>query len=215
MQEIGMDSSETLTIYTVGHSNHSIEYFIKLLKDANITAIADVRSSPFSRYTPHFNRKELELSLKQEGIAYVFLGEQLGARTKDRSCYVNGQANYNLIAKTNLFREGVQRVLDGAKKYNIALMCAEKEPLDCHRTILVARHIENTPANILHIHANGTLETQGHAMSRLLKKLNIEEQDMFRSQQDSFFEAYEKQGERIAYTESVEDNSAELLVHAS
>src|SRR5258707_92198 len=127
----------TDTIYTIGHSTHPIEQFVTLLKSVSITAVSDVRSRPYSRMNPQFNREPLKATLRAEGIKYVFLGKELGARSDDQSCYRNGQLQYDLLAGTELFRQGIERMKEGARSFRIALMCAEKEPLDCHRTILV------------------------------------------------------------------------------
>jgi uncharacterized protein (DUF488 family) len=132
-----------MQIFTVGHSNHSIEKFVEILKRNGVNAIADVRSSPFSRYFPHFNQSSLKLSLKTNGIFYVFLGEQLGARSRNSECYVNGKAKYDLIAETKEFAEGLYRIIEGSKKYRIALMCAEQDPITCHRSILVCKNLKD------------------------------------------------------------------------
>lgn len=186
-------------VYTIGHSTHSQVRLIELLKGHGITAISDVRSKPYSRVNPQFNREELKQALKAEGISYVFLGKELGARSDDPSCYVNGKVQYDRLAKTPGFRSAIDRIMDGREKHRIALMCAEKEPLDCHRTILVARYLIEAGAAIEHIHADGHLESQGEALQRLMRLLGMRGGDMFRSQADLEREAYEKQGDRIAY----------------
>lgn len=158
-----------MMIYTVGHSNHPIEKFLSLLAGHDITAIADVRSQPFSRRFPQFNKERLAKTLSEHGIAYVFLGKELGARSDDESCYENGQVQYPRLAGTALFNQGVDRALTGAGKFRVALMCAEKEPLDCHRTLLVSRALEQRGAAIAHILADGSIETQAQAMTRLTR----------------------------------------------
>ena len=132
------------TVFTVGHSTHALDDFLALLLRHGITAIADVRSSPYSRMNPQFNRETLHAALKGAGIAYVFLGAELGARSRDPDCYEDGKVQYDRLARTAAFQRGLARVQQGAAQYRLALMCAEKEPLDCHRTILVARHLETT-----------------------------------------------------------------------
>jgi uncharacterized protein (DUF488 family) len=194
-----MENLSLHTIYTVGHSNHTLEYFINLLKQIGISAIADVRSSPYSRFTPHFNKKELESSLKQKNISYVFLGNELGARVKDKSCYIDGRADYDLIAKTPLFQSGINRVIEGSKKYKIALMCAEKEPLDCHRTVLVAKQLKDKNINICHILADGKIEEGYITDKRLLKITKQISNDLFFS--NPIETAYEIRGKQIAYQE--------------
>lgn len=188
-----------IEIYTVGHSTQPVEKFICLLQMTKVTAIADVRSSPYSRFNPQFNREELRSVLKIHGIRYVFLGRELGARSDDESCYVEGKVQYNLLAKTPLFQSGIKRVIEGAETHKIALMCAEKDPLDCHRTILVSRELVNHSVNITHILQDGSTESHDDAISRLVTKMGMGEADMFRSEELSVDDAYKKQGQRIAY----------------
>ncbi|CAA7623400.1 DUF488 family protein [Magnetospirillum sp. UT-4] len=193
-------------IFTIGHSTHSAERFLAMLKGAGITAVADVRSVPYARHTPQFNRPALKDALKAEGIAYSFLGESLGARPADRACYRDGVAAYDLIAATTAFRDGLDRVLQGASSYRIALMCAEKEPLDCHRAVLVARHLAKLGAGIRHILADGTVETQEHLEGRLLKMTGQDTADLF---DDPLDKAYRLRGERIAFAEEGEESGAD------
>src|SRR4051812_3181206 len=120
--------SNPITVYTVGHSTHTIEKFLDLLERNGVTAIADVRSSPFSRHNPQFNKDALSAELKKRGITYVFVGKELGARSDDPSCYEGGKVRYARLAQTSIFKAGIDRMLTGAQKYRVALMCAEKEP---------------------------------------------------------------------------------------
>lgn len=194
-------------IFTIGHSNHYIEKFIQLLKKHQVTAIADVRSSPYSRYLSHFNKAELEFYLKDAEISYVFLGKELGARPQDENCYVDGKAIYEKIAARKLFREGIKRVVKGSDKYNIALMCAEKDPIICHRAVLVCQHLRNYDLDINHIHPDSSLELHQKLEERLLdlngynkpKQLNLFEQSQ--SKEEALKEAYINQGFKIAYVE--------------
>lgn len=163
-----------MALFTVGHSNHSIEAFIALLKQHKITAVADVRSSPYSRRFPQFNQVSLKETLKTANIAYVFLGDNLGARPKDQSCYIDGMARYDLIAATQGFANGIKRLIKGAEKYHITLMCAEQDPIVCHRAILVCPHLQDVGLNIKHIHKNGVLEPHQTLEERLLKLHNLD-----------------------------------------
>ncbi len=158
-----------MQIFTVGHSNHSVEKFLNLLKRNRVSAIADVRSSPFSRRLPHFNQLSLRKSLASEGVSYVFLGEELGARSKNPECYVDGKARYELIAATEEFALGLDRILKGVKHHQIALMCAEQDPITCHRAILVCKHLKDAGLEIKHILKTGELESHEHLEQRLLK----------------------------------------------
>lgn len=197
-----MEPRQAGTVYTVGHSAHAQEDFIYLLQHHNITAISDVRSIPYSRINPQFNREDLKAALRAKGISYVFLGKELGARTDDPSCYVNGKVQYERLATTENFRRGVERVMTGMHKHRIALMCAEKEPLDCHRTILVAKNLVAAGVEVQHILADRNIENHADTMARLLRQFGIQEEDMFRTHEELISEAYERQEERIAYTMS-------------
>lgn len=193
--------SSSITVYTVGHSTHTIEKFLDLLERNGVTALADVRSSPFSRHNPQFNKDVLSAELKKRGIAYVFVGKELGARSDDLSCYEGGKVRYGRLAKTSIFKAGIERVLAGAQKYRIALMCAEKEPLDCHRTLLVSRALEQRGASIVHILADGSTEAQTQTMSRLLDLVGLPQVDMFRSRDELVAMACELREEKIAYVD--------------
>lgn len=187
-------------LFTIGHSTHPLNKFIALLKQHGITALCDVRSKPYSRMNSQFNREDLKNELRAQGIAYVFLGKELGARSDDPCCYEHGKVQYDRIARTESFCSGLQRVQEGLKKYRVALMCAEREPLECHRTILVARYLADLGIEVQHIHADGNLESHENAINRLLRMLNLSERDMFRSRAEAVADAYKRQENRIAYT---------------
>ncbi|AHY55739.1 DUF488 domain-containing protein [Bradyrhizobium japonicum] len=191
----------TETVFTIGHSTQPVDRFIELLKKHGITAVADVRSKPYSRMNPQFNREDLKKALRDAKIKYVFLGKELGARSEDQSCYCNGQVQYDRLAKTDLFKKGIERVREGSIDYRIALMCAEKEPLDCHRTILVARELADEGVPIVHILYNGQAEKHEDAIGRLISMMRIPNADMFREQSTVIRDAYEKRGKEIAYRE--------------
>lgn len=186
-------------LYTIGYSCHSIESFIEALKTHHVDAIADVRSQPFSKFKPEFNRENLSIELKNHGLQYVFLGEECGARINDPSCYVNGKADYSRIATSRLFQKGLERIIKGLSKLNIALMCAEKDPITCHRTILICRNLKKRVQNIKHILCDNATETQVHAELRLKMKYKLDAPDMFMSEQELLEHAYTLQGQEIAY----------------
>jgi len=191
----------TNAVYTIGHSTHSIEKLIELLKQQSISAVSDVRSRPYSRMNPQFNRESLKQALRTANIQYVFLGKELGARSEDRRCYRNGQVQYDLLAQTDLFKQGIERVEEGARKYRVALLCAEKEPLECHRAILVARKLADDGLTVKHILGDGRVEEHDLALERLVAMLKIPQDDMFRSNDEIVREAYTIQGKAIAYRE--------------
>src|SRR5689334_11095394 len=176
-------------IHTIGHSTQPMDRFIHHLKRNGVTAIADVRSSPYSRHNPQFGREELRAVLKVEGIGYVFLGKELGARSADECCYVDNKVQYERLARTESFRAGIARVAEGSQTHRIALMCAEKDPLDCHRTILVARELVGLGCRVRHILIDGSTESHDEAMERLVKRLGIDGADMFRTHDHVIAEA--------------------------
>ena len=188
-------------ILTIGHSTHGIEHFLGLLSKHGVTAVADVRSVPASRFTPQFNRDALKRSLAELGIKYVFLGQGLGARSDDRTCYVNGQVQYARLAQTAAFGEGIDRLLKGAATEHIAVMCAEQEPLDCHRTVLVSRVLAERGTSVAHIHGDGKLEPHEVAMRRLMSGFGLDQDDLFHTHDELLGEALARQEQRIAYVD--------------
>jgi len=126
-------------LLTIGHSVHAVERFVDLLKMHGVTALCDVRSSPYSRFTPQFNRETLKEEMARQRIAYIDLGAELGPRSADPTCYENGKIQYKRLATKEIFQQGLDRLRKGMATYRIALMCAEKDPLTCHRTILICR----------------------------------------------------------------------------
>ena len=201
------------TLYTIGHSNHEIAKFLDLLSQHEITALVDVRSQPYSRFAPHFSKRPLISSLKKQGIEYVFLGKELGARSDNPSCYDHGKVQYDRLAEEPSFKAGLDRLLQGMKKYRIEVMCAEKEPTDCHRALLVARKIFESGIFVQHIHADGHLESQEEMETRLLRLCKIPESDLFTSRSTNISEAYAIQGAKIAYKDEsmLEEESARNL----
>ena len=188
-------------VFTIGHSNLELARFLELLKQHGIQTVADVRSSPYSQYNPQFNREPLRRALSEQGIFYVFLGEELGARRSESECYVDGRADYSLIARAPAFLRGLHRIMQDAAKMRVAVMCAEKDPLDCHRCILVAPGLRERGVDVRHIGSDGSLETQEQVEQRLTRMFDLSERELFRSPAEIVAEAYRLQGEKIAYHE--------------
>ena len=201
----------TNPLYTVGHSNHPIEKFIELLQLNGINAIGDVRSHPYSRHFPQFSQVALKSYLNSNGIAYTFLGKEFGARSDDASCYKNGRVQYDRLAALPIFADGVKRITEGMKRYKIALMCAEKDPLSCHRALLVGRYFFWNGIPVEHIHADASLESHEHLESRLLKACKLPEGDLFKSRADYLNEAYVIQGDRVAYQDESMNQQEAIL----
>jgi uncharacterized protein (DUF488 family) len=195
----------TPTLFTIGHSTHELPTLVKLLKRHGVTAVADVRSQPRSRLE-HFCRPALEAGLKADGLKYVFLGRELGARRDEPECYIDDRADYDRIARLPAFAAGMERIERGARSHLIALVCAEKDPLDCHRMVLVSRFLARRGMIIAHILADGSLEVQADAERRLVRLMRVErtlfEPDM--SDADLVERAYNERGLQIAYRKTHE-----------
>jgi uncharacterized protein (DUF488 family) len=192
------------TLFTIGHSDHIAGQFVSLLRLHGVEAVADVRSHPYSQRLPQLNRESLMTTLETAKIRYVFLGPELGARREEQDCYVEGRADYRLIAKTAAFQEGVKRVEQGLFKMKIALMCAEHDPVTCHRMILVCRHLRDRCPTIQHILKDGRLESNQESEIRLLKEIGAGSGLVTSSLIDK---AYDLQGQLIAYTDECLDNN--------
>ncbi|NVL89794.1 MAG: DUF488 domain-containing protein [Desulfobacterales bacterium] len=150
-----------LTIFTVGHSNHSLEVFINLLQSHKIEVLVDVRSKPFSRFSPQFNKGGFEKALKASGIKYLFLGRELGGRPQGSKFYDNqGFVLYSRIAESPLFLEGIDRLIKGIKNYRVAVMCSEENPANCHRQLLVGRVLAKRGVSVRHIRGDGTVQDE-------------------------------------------------------
>lgn len=191
----------TGALYTVGHSTHTAQKVIDLLRLHGVTAVADVRSSPYSRRNPQFNRESFSDVLRNCDITYVFLGRELGARSEDPGCYCGGKIQYDLLARTHLFQAGLDRVTRGMNTHRVALVCAEKDPLTCHRAILVCRHLVTRGITVRHILEDGSIEGHEDALSRLLVEHGLSERDFFRSRSEMIEQAYSERGEKISYAE--------------
>ena len=194
-------SATQYPVFTVGHSNHSLETFIKLLLRHDVAEVVDVRSTPYSRHIPRFNLESLNRMLDGMGIGYAFLGRELGGRPSDRSCYdANGRVRYDRVANTALFDDGLRRVMRDANERRIALMCTEKEPLECHRTLLVARILSERGVAVAHILADGGTENHSAAMDRLLDMFKLpHDGDMFTSRAEVIADALTRQAQKVAY----------------
>jgi len=197
--------SENLPVlYTVGHSVHPIDHFIQILKMNKIDAVADVRSSPYSKFTPQFNRDHLKECLKDSGLRYVFLGAELGARRDEPECYENNKVIYRKVAELPSFKSGIIRLREGTKKMRVAIMCAEKDPLTCHRTVLVAHFSREFFSDTQHILEDGSIESRSEADLRLLREYKLDKEDLFSPYEERLALAYSKRAEKIAYEENQE-----------
>lgn len=148
-------------IYTIGHSNHSPETFVRLLTQAKITLLVDVRSNPSSPWASYANPRDLERILRAAGIQYLYLGDVLGGRPDDPNCYnpQTGKVDYQAIQNRESFQRGINQLLEAMKKYRICVMCAEENPSSCHRNLLVGNDLRQKGFQILHIRSTGQIQT--------------------------------------------------------
>lgn len=158
-----------LVVYTIGHSNLDEEAFLALLKRHEIETLVDVRTSPYSRFAPHFNQRELRAALRNRGIGYAFGGEKLGGRPGDPALYKNGVVpdghadylnlvDYPAVARQSWFQEGVERLLELAAEAPTAMMCSEEDPNRCHRHHLIAQALLKRGVGVRHIRKDGRIE---------------------------------------------------------
>jgi uncharacterized protein (DUF488 family) len=197
-----------LTVFTIGHSTHSYEHFLSLLRASAITALADVRTTPFSRHFPHFNETTLRSDLKLDGISYVFLGKELGGRPSSRSFFCDGVADYEKMAKTEMFASGIKRVIEGAKKFRVALMCSEHDPLDCHRCLLVGRALSGEGIKLIHILGDSSLVSQEAIEEKLLNLAGRSSGDLLMTASERLSAAYRDRSLKVAYVEAPSDMKA-------
>ncbi len=156
MRPIVVDVSKSAQIWSVGHSNHSIEKFLHILEIAEITCLVDVRSQPYSKYTPHFNQAPLTTSLTVAGISYEFMGDSLGGRPPETFMYdEEGHVLYGEMAKSERLRQGIEKLIALASRQRTAMMCSEESPVDCHRRLLIAR-VFAEGIEVVHLRADGS-----------------------------------------------------------
>jgi uncharacterized protein (DUF488 family) len=187
------------TIFTIGHSNHDIADFINLLLANKIELVIDVRSAPYSKIYPHFNKKSLEVSLTKNSIEYLFLGDSVGGRSNNLNDYSKGRVMYKRIAQKEDYISSINLIISLSSEHKTVLMCSEKDPLECHRTLLISRTIEKLRVKILHIHRDGKIESQGEAIQRLLAIWKLDSPSLFGEDTERIEEALTKQESKYAY----------------
>lgn len=195
------DSSKAVEVLTIGHSTQSFTDFLQLLRDAQVTALCDVRSQPYSRHVPQFNRETLKENLGNEKIVYVYLGDELGGRPSAPELFSDGFADYEKMARHESFAHGLDRVIEGARTYRIALMCAERDPLDCHRCLLVGRALKERGVTVRHIIGPGETIGQGDIEELLLAMADQSHTDLFTPRRDQVAKAYRHKARRAAFPE--------------
>jgi uncharacterized protein (DUF488 family) len=196
---------EAAEVLTVGHSTLPYERFLSLLRRANVTAVADVRSAPYSRQHPHFSRDALSEELRLNGISYVFLGKELGGRPSQREFYCEGVADYEKMAQAPEFHKGLDRVIEGTKRFRIALMCSERDPLDCHRCLLVGRALAQRGVKVAHVLHDGSIVSHAQIEDRLLELTGRNTKDLFAPRSEQLAAAYRERGHKVAFAEPPAD----------
>lgn len=195
-------------VFSIGHSDHDIEAFVALLVSHGISAIADVRASPYSRHQPQFSKASLVDAMRTAAIAYVYLGEELGGLPSARVRAQMRGVGYAAMAATALFQNGITRIQQGRTHHRIAVMCAEREPIDCHRALLVGRALAGRAVPVEHIHADGRCETQAALEARLLAAAGrAGGGDLFSSQAELLDLAYLRQEKRVSLIEDEDLNT--------
>lgn len=197
------------SIYTIGHSTHPTERFLQLLLKHNINCIVDVRSTPYSKYASQYNRDQIKQFLRRKNIRYIFLGEELGARRKNANLYNKGYLDFEgVISSDQLFKSGIDRLKVGITSgFKIALMCTEKDPIDCHRSILISKALEEQGLHVEHIKESGTTETQRQLETRLVdnyfpgrqQQTILDLIDGEESAEELLAKAYKMKNEEIGY----------------
>jgi len=185
-------------ILTIGHSDHASADFCGHLLGHRVEVLCDVRSSPYSCYHGQFNREILKASLASCGVRYLFMGDLLGARVTDPACFDGERYHHDLIRTRDFFKKGIDRLREEIERYTVAVMCAEKDPITCHRMILVTRCLKACGVEIGHIDYDGELESNAAAERRLLEAVGVEP-NMFMADGERLDRAYRLQGEKIAY----------------
>ncbi|MCI6190044.1 MAG: DUF488 domain-containing protein [Clostridium sp.] len=196
-------------LFTIGHSQHTVNYFVALLKKYNINYVLDVRSTPYSKYAEQFNRENISSFLNKVNINYSFMGKYFGARPLEKSLYAaEGYLDFEKVAQSERFNKAMENVILGLEGGNkIALMCTEKDPIDCHRAIMVSRAFNKKKGiEVEHILPNGDIQTQKELDNRLVNKyfanrgqLSLFNYEDTMSEEEYISQAYHKRNEEIGY----------------
>jgi uncharacterized protein (DUF488 family) len=186
-------------LFSIGHSNIPAERFVALLRDAGVEAVADVRSTPFSRRFPWFSAKALAATLKRHDMAYLPYGKGLGGRPADASLYRDGVADYEAMAQRPEFLAALDRLIADAARHRACLMCAEREPLDCHRCLLVTRALAERGLAVGHILHDGTVEPHTATEQRLLTLCQQADDLFVTGQRERLAAAYRHRARAVAY----------------
>jgi len=204
---------QSFDLFSIGHSNIPAERFVGMLGDAGVNAVADVRSTPASRRFPWFSGKNLASRLQQDSIIYMPFGDSLGGRPSEPNLYRDGTADYEEMAKQPQFRAGLDRLLMIAKQYRVCLMCAEREPLDCHRCLLVSRALAERGLAIGHILYDGNVEPHTATEQRLLACSGPDADLFIAGQSERLAAAYRRRCRSVAYRATAASKGVTSATH--
>jgi uncharacterized protein (DUF488 family) len=168
-----------------------------------VEAIADIRSAPRSRFSPQFNKEAMAAALAARNVAYVFLGKELGGRPQSPALFTGGVADYEKMAATPEFRLGLERLIEAAARSNVAALCSEADPLECHRCLLVGRALAEQGADVRHILASGDVVTHDEVEDRLLSLEKLAEADLLAgSRAERLVQAYRSRSRKFAFAQA-------------
>ena len=172
-----------IPIYTIGYGNRSIAELIEVLHQHAIAYLIDVRSAPYSRYKPEFSKAPLANELERHSIRYVFMGDALGGRPDDETCYVNGKVDYEKVKATAFYQRGIERLHTAfTQQQRVVLMCSEGKPEECHRCKLIGTTLTTQNIPVIHIDENNKQMTQEQIVDRLTgEQLSMFGEDTFYS----------------------------------
>ena len=148
-----------IEIYTIGHSNHDLLDFLDILKKYDVKLLVDLRSDPYSKYAPQFNKSEFQQHVEAAGIKYRYSGSSIGGKPKDSSLFTSsGKPDYDKLAATQPFQDELKAIVALAEKTRIALMCSEGNPTECHRERIIAPVLKSMGVKVVHIMPDGNTE---------------------------------------------------------
>jgi len=179
-----LSSSPSGALWTVGHSNHALEVFFDLLARHGIEVVADVRTSPYARYAVQFNREAIQPALQERGIRYLYLGDLLGGRVEGAAFHdADGRVLYDRGAELPGFRRGIERLLDGIRRYRVAILCGEEDPAECHRRLLIGRVMQSHGVRIIHIRGDGRAQSEDELAADLDLQKNKGQKNLFETEE--------------------------------
>lgn len=163
----GISEKAQTSVFTIGHSNCTLESFIELLRLHRIEVVVDIRSQPCSRYLSHFSREELQRAIRAAELRYLYMGDTLGGRPSSRDCYnADGRVSYDKVQEQDFYKHGIERLVDGIRRYRVCIMCSEEDPIRCHRRLLVGRSLLRQGIDVLHIRGDGSIESEADVQGR-------------------------------------------------